>query len=160
MTPQEKKRLSLKNDCRNTYGENDKSSRKSIRFRKRWVNRSFRRSTRQVLNTDSPNEAAEDAAAVARKHWKKSSDTPLGELLMRDRNQALEYHICKAASCDPDFFDSLSSFLEGKKIHPARHCVLMRRSRAVAMDRHSSSLDFDSNDIALIEQFIHRYQFA
>ncbi len=40
--PQEKKRLSYKKDCRNCFGENDKSSRKSISKRKKLRSRSIR----------------------------------------------------------------------------------------------------------------------
>jgi hypothetical protein len=76
MTPQEKKRLSLKKDCRNTYGENDKSSRKAIRFRKHWVNRSFRRETNALIESTSTDEIDSTIGSVRRKLWKKSPDTP------------------------------------------------------------------------------------
>ncbi|MFE2009824.1 hypothetical protein [Streptomyces sp. NPDC059491] len=45
-TPQEKKRLSYLKDHRNNYGENDKSSRKSIRRNKRFPNSANRRHAR------------------------------------------------------------------------------------------------------------------
>ncbi|MFD0527546.1 hypothetical protein ACFQ1I_10530 [Kitasatospora arboriphila] len=44
-TPREKKRLSYLKDRRNAFGENDKSSRTSIRRRKRAVNSANRRCT-------------------------------------------------------------------------------------------------------------------
>ncbi len=49
MTPQEKKRLSYERDRRNTYGENDKSSRKNIARGKRRAVRSARRSVSVAL---------------------------------------------------------------------------------------------------------------
>ncbi|MFC7550512.1 hypothetical protein [Plantactinospora sp. GCM10030261] len=49
-TPQEKKQLSYEHDRRNNYGENDKSSRKSIRRNKRYPNRSNSHHDRQVLD--------------------------------------------------------------------------------------------------------------
>ena len=49
MTPQEKKRLSYERDRRNTYGENDKSSRKNIPRGKRLAVRATRRSVSVAL---------------------------------------------------------------------------------------------------------------
>jgi hypothetical protein len=49
MTPQEKKRLSYERDRRNTYGENDKSSRKNIPRGKRLASRAGRRSASVAL---------------------------------------------------------------------------------------------------------------
>jgi hypothetical protein len=48
-SPQEKKELSYNLDRRNAYGENDKSSRKSIATRKTMENRNSRRKTNQAL---------------------------------------------------------------------------------------------------------------
>ena len=88
-TPQDKKRLSYKKDCRNVYGENDKSSRKAIHQRKRWVNQSYRRALHQKITEKSKllEESLEtlDSAIVEvrRKYWKKSPDKPLGICLKR-----------------------------------------------------------------------------
>jgi hypothetical protein len=87
--PQEKKALSYAKDRRNDYGENDKSSRKSIRRRKRDPNRSDRHRERQVLANATGVTAdpvlAEDAerALVVKKskwytvRWRKRCDAPL-----------------------------------------------------------------------------------
>jgi hypothetical protein len=60
-TPQQKKRLSYQHDRRNTYGENQKSSRKNIPRSKQLSHQDERRSVRQaliaaqgVLQTTSP----------------------------------------------------------------------------------------------------------
>jgi hypothetical protein len=60
-TPQEKKALSLQRDCRNTYGQDDKSARKGIPLRKRSVNRANRRTvqTQLVAALDTDAELAE-----------------------------------------------------------------------------------------------------
>jgi len=50
VTPQEKKRLSYERDRRNTYGENDKSSRKNIPRSKRLASRATRRSASVALD--------------------------------------------------------------------------------------------------------------
>lgn len=91
-TPQEKKRLSYQKDCRNSYGENDKASRKAIRKRKSWVNKSYRRTINQVLqnstNLEESNEKLQNKIKeVKRKNWKKHPDTPLGEYLREKRNR-------------------------------------------------------------------------
>lgn len=83
-TPQEKKALSYAKDCRNTYGESDKGSRKTIRKNKTIQNQIYRRKVNQVLNEieDTKPEPAEliesEAKAIAKGKWKKCSDTPLG----------------------------------------------------------------------------------
>ncbi|MBI5403958.1 MAG: hypothetical protein HY959_11205 [Ignavibacteriae bacterium] len=87
-TPQEKKEISYKKDRKNDYGENNKSSRKSIKYRKTWVNQTFRRGINQILTDtikteDGSEEANEKVNSVKRKPWKKQTDIPLGIYLKR-----------------------------------------------------------------------------
>lgn len=95
-TPQEKKRLSLKRDRRNVYGENDKASRKAIPRRKRLGQKQLRRGINQALSPlggkaieDHLDQVASEVNAVqaAKKHklFKKSPDQPLGIVLERQR---------------------------------------------------------------------------
>lgn len=49
-SPQEKKRLSLKKDRRNTYGENDKASRKNIPRSKAKSHRAVRHTAKDDLH--------------------------------------------------------------------------------------------------------------
>ena len=80
--PFEEKVRTYQYDGRNQYRENDKSSRKSIRFRKAWVNRTYRRAVRQKLDPESSPEGVEDGVLrVARKRWRKYGDAPLAEVL-------------------------------------------------------------------------------
>lgn len=83
-TPQEKKVRSYMRQRRNCYGENDKSSRKAIRQRKRWVNRSYRRSARHILRSGNAEWDELDASVdgLKRKEWRKGADMPL--VLMLD----------------------------------------------------------------------------
>jgi len=88
LTPQEKKQLSYERDRRNSYGENDKSSRKAIPLRKRLAARSYRRSTKQelpnapvVASTEDLDAAEAAVRAVRRSEWKKRADIPLGEFI-------------------------------------------------------------------------------
>jgi type II restriction/modification system DNA methylase subunit YeeA len=85
-TPQEKKRLSYAKDCRRSYGESDKGSRKSIRRNKTFPNRAFRKNINDVLHGaigEVDLEKAETidvkAKQIKRRKWKKWSDRPLGE---------------------------------------------------------------------------------
>jgi hypothetical protein len=93
-TPQEKKRLSLAKDRRNSYGENDKASRKNIPRAKARVNRANRHQDRQTLDSavGAPEDERDDAVEQAllgrrRKVWRKWADEPLGELLARRRSR-------------------------------------------------------------------------
>jgi hypothetical protein len=85
-TPQEKKRLSYAKDRRNTYGENDKSSRKNIPHSKAQANRIERHSQNQLLSTAIA-AGIEDAITATQlkgmnpDKWRKQPDTPLGEYL-------------------------------------------------------------------------------
>jgi hypothetical protein len=96
-TPQEKKRLSLEKDRRNTYCENDKASRKNIPRAKGNVNRANRHQDQQILGgaVGVPDEALDDAVEQAvlgrrRKIWRKIADEPLGEVLDRRRAKSDE----------------------------------------------------------------------
>lgn len=95
-SPQEKKRLSLENDRRNTYGENKKSSRKNIPRRKRLTQQSLRRSLAVALKEieRSSSEDQIDAAESetrdkvlrgSRAKFRKVPDAPLGAIFERKR---------------------------------------------------------------------------
>ena len=73
MTPQEKKIRDYTHQRKNCYGENDKSSRNALRKRKRWVNRSYRRSVKNKISLDI--ESIDDSVKGVKKHdWKKGAD--------------------------------------------------------------------------------------
>jgi ribosomal protein S19E (S16A) len=93
-TPQEKKRLSLKKDRRNTYGENDKSSRKNIPRSKAISHRKVRRKVNEELEQALLMEEVQaevlmselsqlSVEKTAKKTWRKTPDEPLGEVLKR-----------------------------------------------------------------------------
>jgi hypothetical protein len=93
-SPGEKKRLSLKRDRRNTFGESPHASRKNIRRGKQRSHQEERRFANQVLATvgsESSDErkAQADATLKAgvptkRLHgFKKEPDTALGEVVKR-----------------------------------------------------------------------------
>jgi hypothetical protein len=90
-TPQEKKRLSLTRDRRNTYGENDKSSRKNVPRSKALAHREVRRKAAEVsrsrlLLDESDAETIESTLVTPRVQkppFRKWPDTPLGEVLER-----------------------------------------------------------------------------
>ena len=87
-TPQEKKRLSYAKDCRNLYGENDKSSRKNIPRGRRRAHRANRRRADEALRAavGPADEVVADAAeqvvrAMRPAVFRKSPDVPLGEVV-------------------------------------------------------------------------------
>jgi hypothetical protein len=100
-TPQEKKRLSYENDRRNTYGENQKSSRKNIPRSKQLSHQAERHTVKQALvGTEgrSADERSDEAQSQALhkgkmkklKAFRKWPDTPLGEVLRRRLRNRLE----------------------------------------------------------------------
>jgi hypothetical protein len=104
-TPQDKKRQSYQHDRRNTYGENQKSSRKNIPRSKQRSHQDERRSVRQVLGAaqgDIASEVADEAQSQALvkgrmkklQAFRKSPDRPLGEVVkrrLRRRTAELDY---------------------------------------------------------------------
>lgn len=88
MTPQQKKRLSYARDRRNTYGENNKSSRKNIPLSKAFDIRSERHAqdcalAKSLLATEVHElEGVENRVrATKKRQWRKVPDEPLGEVL-------------------------------------------------------------------------------
>jgi hypothetical protein len=88
LTPQEKKRLSYARDRRNTYGEAPHAARKGIPLRKALRNRANRHYQNQQLARPGPTPDQDRAEALeslmyhrAPNKWKKTPDTPLGEVL-------------------------------------------------------------------------------
>lgn len=86
-TPQEKKRLSYQHDRRDDYMESSKGSRKSIRWRKQWVNQTYRQSIKHILKAPIGQEQTDEIenriTETKRPFWKKSSHAPLGLYLYR-----------------------------------------------------------------------------
>lgn len=88
-SPHEKKALSYSEDRRNTYGANDKASRKGIPARKAGESRKVRRKARQSLETlNVADELKAEVIESSLRHdlervggWKKSPDAPLIEYL-------------------------------------------------------------------------------
>ena len=79
MSPQEKKVRSYQRDRRNSYGENDKSSRKNIPRSKARAERSYRSRVKQALRS-SGSEPDVAASKLHRKgDFKKAADQPLAD---------------------------------------------------------------------------------
>lgn len=106
-SPQEKKRLSLKKDRRNRYGESPHAARKSIPLRKRLRSRAERHASKvPLVAVDEDALAVEAAAARAerkrKKSWKKSPDVALGAVLKSKvaRRERLQRNPRKRASIE------------------------------------------------------------
>ncbi len=155
-TPQTKKRLSLLKDCQNTYGENDKSSRTAIRWRKRWVNSTYRRNVKQSLG-----EQAEDldrlidrTNEIERHSWQKCADTTLGEKLLRDKTWEIGKLLSETANTDRDYLAKLVQYLGDRDLKSGRVAIIVRRVRAVMLDRNSATLDLTLEDLSLLADFL------
>ncbi len=94
-SPTEKKALSYAKDCRNSFGENDKASRKAIPARKAKESRKVRRNANKALA--GLGQLDEGAASLIESSlrndvervggWKKSPDMPLGEMIKQKSEQ-------------------------------------------------------------------------
>jgi hypothetical protein len=105
-SPQEKKSLSYSRDRRNSYGENDKSSRKNIARKKRRRHRAARRRQHQLL-VSALGPADEDTQALAgervmapalgKSSWaRKYPDEQLGLHVARKLKRRAGKDICAA----------------------------------------------------------------
>jgi len=101
--PPEKKRLSYERDCVNTYGENDKSSRKAIRRFKAASNRTGRHSAKiAVSRFETGDEEGADVALAEAEHLAlkprktKVPDVPLGIRLEKVREGKRKRRLARA----------------------------------------------------------------
>ena len=83
ITPQENKIRDYTNQRKNVYGENDKSSRKALRKRKRWVNRAFRRTLNNIeQNSNLEWDEIDVELNNCKRHvWKKYPDALIVEVM-------------------------------------------------------------------------------
>jgi hypothetical protein len=137
-----RKEQSLKHDRRNTYGENDKSSRKSIHRRKQWANQSYRRAVRQSLRSPDPGMAEDCACKVPRARWKKWPDQSLGDVLRRDLIREIE-NILREVPADSPLLSRLEQRLVEDGWAPPAIRVIMRKLRPIATQTWPSELDLD-----------------
>jgi hypothetical protein len=142
MDPRKKKEESLKRDRRNTYGENDKSSRKSIRWRKKWVNKTYRRRVNQTLATSSDEVMEDNVSGVQRPYWKKVPDKPLGEVLLSDLICEIRT-IIREKSPGSDLFTRLEELMRDSGWEEPGIHVVVRQLKAVTRAQWSSKLDID-----------------
>jgi hypothetical protein len=156
-TPQAKKRLSLLKDCRNTYGEHDKSSRTSIRWRKSWVNRTYRRDVKQVLGEDL--DTIDDRVIrTDRTEWKKSPDKPLGKILLLNKTWDVAQQLKAVANADPYWLDKLATYLCAGDLKSGRVAILVRQARALTLGHYLMEIDLTWEDITLLKCFLQQQQ--
>ncbi len=89
LTPREKKELSYQKDRRNILAESRRNANKAISRRKKWVNGSYRKHTRQTLDNVMIDDAGEIESAVqnVRRHnWRKIPDISLREYIRRSKD--------------------------------------------------------------------------
>lgn len=158
LSPQQKKQLSLKKDCRNCYGENDKSSRTAIRARKRWVNRSYRRTVQQQLKLQHIDEDTEDDVLdIQRKQWHKVGDQPLGEMLLIHQQRDIEYQIWQLYQHDQQLYEQLIDFLKQQHLSPSHYNVISRRALDCMLNRNIFGLSLELPDLNILQNFFKYY---
>lgn len=87
LSPQEKKLLSYKKDCRNMVAESRSKSRFAIAKRRAIGHQAFRHAEKQILDQlhNISEEIIEEVEVkvdkVKKKRWRKVSDSPLGEFV-------------------------------------------------------------------------------
>lgn len=156
LSPQQKKLYSLQKDCRNSYGENDKSSRTAIRARKRWVNRSYRRTVQQQLqHVDEYTQ--QHIADVQRKKWCKVGDQPLGEILLLDQQRDIEYQLWQWYQKDIQLHEHLTLFLDRQNLSQSHYNVISRRTLDCMLNRNVFGLSLAEKDLNLIQDFLKDY---
>jgi len=100
-SPQEKTRLSLSRDCRNTFGESPHAARKSIPKRKAIQHQQERHIANQVISQVSETNDSDEidflegvsktqATLKRRKGFRKYSDAPLGEVIMKNAERRIK----------------------------------------------------------------------
>lgn len=142
MDPRQKKEESLKHDRRNTYGENDKSSRKSIRRRKQLVNQIYRHKVKQVLAPSGLDSIEDGVAEILRPQWRKYPDQPLGKVLLTELIHDIKVLVFRD-SFNSTLFERLENSLEANGWAKPAIRVVMRQLKAVALTRWTSKLDLD-----------------
>jgi hypothetical protein len=159
-TPQAKKRLSLLKDCRNTYGENNKSSRTSIRWRKSWVNRTYRRDVKQSLGADLDNDTIVDRIIrTDRPEWKKCPDDPLGKILLQNKTAAVIQQLKSVANTDPYWSDKLEKYLCICDLKSTRARILARDAHALTIGHnYLFKINISKSDLILLENFLQQQQ--
>ncbi len=156
-TPQAKKRLSLLKDCRNTYGEHDKSSRTSIRWRKSWVNQTYRRDVKQSLGSDLDT-IADRVISTDRPEWRKSPDEPLGKILLQAKTWEVSQRLKAIATADPNWSDKLATYLCAGDLKSGRVAILVRQARALTLGHYLLEIDLTWEDITLLKSFLQQQQ--
>lgn len=91
-TPQQKKIAAYVRDGRNAVAESRSIAHKAIAKRKAWINKSFRKNTKQTLSAridlteDKQLEAESSSLAIKKHRWRKYPDVPLIEFVEKQQN--------------------------------------------------------------------------
>ncbi len=90
-TPQEKKQLSYQKDHRDSYGESNKGSRKTVPRKKQNANQKYRHNVNQLVKISAENaeEIENKIKDIRNIGWKKANDQPLGIFLNRKGKLAI-----------------------------------------------------------------------
>lgn len=173
-TPQDKKARSLARDRRNSYGENDKSSRTAIRSRKRWVNRIARQASRQaiqhglaapvVANLEVAGMEAADLEVAdfevanpgRRSRWRKSPDAPLGEMLYWRRIRRFARALAARLAEDPAYLERLEVAAVHAGLPEVAARMVMRQLRARHHGFRRDAAPIPDDALRLLQRLVQR----
>jgi hypothetical protein len=78
----------------------------------------------------------------------------LGEKLLHDKTGKVRKLLSETANTDRDYLAKLAQYLGDRDLKSGRVAIIIRRVRAVALDRHSAILDLTWEDLGLLEDFL------
>ncbi|WP_075080000.1 hypothetical protein [Terrimicrobium sacchariphilum] len=145
-------------DRRNCFGQNDKASRKGIRFRKRWLNRCYRKSEHQALRSADVDAMEQDLLGIKRKQWRKMPDIPLGRVIQGNRASDLKWRFCQESARNPDLLDGLQAFLLAQGVQGGQLSATMKCAREMVFDFSSSDGKLDSGAAFGIAEFLRHHR--
>lgn len=79
---------------------------------------------------------------------------PLGKKLLRDKTWEISTLLIENASTDRDYLAKLAQYLCDRDLKSGRVAIIIRRVRAVTLDRHSVTLDLTQEDFGLLADYL------
>jgi hypothetical protein len=155
-TPQEKKARSLAHDRRNTYGENNKSSRTAIRQRKQWSRRMRRQALRRALDRAVASDPETLLDTSPRSWWRKCPDTSLRHVLLARRVTRLERDLRARLAADANYLERLEQAAIREGLDERFVRPIFRQLRTDLTQYRSDLPTIPDDTLALLQRLVRR----
>ena len=134
----------------------------SVRWRKRWVNSTYRRDVKQSLaeTTDDFDRLTDRTKAIERHPWRKCADLPLGKKLLRDKTWEIGKLLRETANTDRDYLAKLAKYLCDLDLTSGRVVIIIRQVRSMTIEPHSVTLDLTWEDLIILEDYLIQLTFC